>query len=85
MNILILGSGGREHALAWRLAQSDQVNRIFVCPGNPGTAQSPKTSNIDLSLHYPYTDLVNFAVQNKVYLVSLHLHLPILIFLRSIS
>jgi len=39
MNILVIGSGGREHALAWKLAQSPQVNRIYVAPGNAGTAQ----------------------------------------------
>lgn len=38
MNILLLGSGGREHALAWKIAQSPQLNRLFVAPGNPGTA-----------------------------------------------
>lgn len=39
MNILILGSGGREHAFAWKLAQSEKVDKIFVCPGNAGTAE----------------------------------------------
>lgn len=38
MNILLLGSGGREHALAWKIAQSAQVSRLFIAPGNPGTA-----------------------------------------------
>jgi len=38
MNILLLGSGGREHALAWKIAQSPQLNRLFIAPGNPGTA-----------------------------------------------
>ena len=37
MNILIIGSGGREHALAWKLAQSPRVERVFVAPGNGGT------------------------------------------------
>src|SRR5579871_2214119 len=39
MKVLILGSGGREHALAWRLAQSSEVDRLFAAPGNPGIAQ----------------------------------------------
>ena len=39
MNVLVIGSGGREHALAWRLAQSPSVNRVFAAPGNPGIAQ----------------------------------------------
>lgn len=51
MNVLVLGSGGREHALAWRLAQSAQVNQVFVAPGNAGTAQEPKLKNIPLSKH----------------------------------
>ncbi len=38
MNILILGSGGREHALAWKLAQSPKTDQIFIAPGNAGTA-----------------------------------------------
>ena len=37
MNILIIGSGGREHALAWRCAQDNSVKNVFVCPGNAGT------------------------------------------------
>ena len=39
MNILVIGNGGREHALAWKLAQSTRVNQVFVAPGNPGSAQ----------------------------------------------
>lgn len=39
MNILLLGAGGREHALAWKIAQSEKLNQLFIAPGNPGTAQ----------------------------------------------
>ncbi len=39
MNILLLGSGGREHAFAWKIAQSPRCNQLFVAPGNPGTAE----------------------------------------------
>jgi len=39
MNILLLGSGGREHAIAWKLAQSPLLSRLFIAPGNAGTAQ----------------------------------------------
>jgi phosphoribosylamine--glycine ligase len=38
MNVLLLGSGGREHALAWKLAQSKLISKLFIAPGNPGTA-----------------------------------------------
>jgi phosphoribosylamine--glycine ligase len=47
MNILILGSGGREHALAWKLAQSKKAGRIFIAPGNAGTGTAGTNLNID--------------------------------------
>lgn len=49
MNILIIGSGGREHALAWKVAQSPLVTNVFVAPGNAGTAQEAKTANVPIS------------------------------------
>jgi phosphoribosylamine--glycine ligase len=42
MKILVIGGGGREHALAWKAAQSSQVTKVFVAPGNAGTATEPK-------------------------------------------
>ncbi|PVV16980.1 MAG: hypothetical protein B6D79_17440, partial [gamma proteobacterium symbiont of Ctena orbiculata] len=45
MNILVIGSGGREHALAWKAAQSDQADKVFVAPGNAGTALENKLEN----------------------------------------
>src|ERR1700676_5541561 len=48
MKVLIVGGGGREHALAWKCAQSPRVSRVFVAPGNAGTALEPKVSNIDI-------------------------------------
>jgi phosphoribosylamine--glycine ligase len=50
MKVLVIGSGGREHALVWKLAQSDLCEKIFVAPGNAGTADEPKTENVDLSV-----------------------------------
>ncbi|KAG6381010.1 phosphoribosylglycinamide synthetase [Boletus reticuloceps] len=68
--ILVLGGGGREHALTWKLAQSPLVNRIYVCPGNGGTASTPKTENLNLPLVAPYYhQLVQFATQNEINLV----------------
>ena len=46
MKILIVGGGGREHALAWKIAQSKKVTKVFVAPGNAGTATEPKTENV---------------------------------------
>ena len=48
MNILVVGSGGREHALAWKLAEPDSVQRVYVAPGNAGTALEPKLENVPL-------------------------------------
>ena len=49
MNILIIGSGGREHALAWKCAQSPRVDEVLVAPGNAGTAREDKVRNVDVS------------------------------------
>ncbi len=50
MNILVLGSGGREHALAWKIAQDDKVAKVFVAPGNAGTATENKCENVALNI-----------------------------------
>src|SRR5687768_12465662 len=63
MKILVVGAGGREHALAWKLAQSPRVNRVFVAPGNAGTAI--EAENIDISAN-DTSALVKFAQQNEV-------------------
>ena len=61
MKILVIGSGGREHALAWKLAQSDRVSKVFVAPGNGGTAMENKLENISIS---GIDLLADFAKQN---------------------
>jgi len=48
MNTLIIGGGGREHALAWKAAQSPLTAHVFVAPGNAGTAMEPKLTNVDI-------------------------------------
>ncbi|MBQ0935690.1 phosphoribosylamine--glycine ligase [Ideonella paludis] len=63
MNILVIGSGGREHALAWKLAASDKVQQVFVAPGNGGTALDKRLSN--LAITDPHL-LADFALENKV-------------------
>lgn len=63
MNILVIGAGGREHALAWKLAQSPKVQMVYVAPGNAGTATDIRLKNI------PITDLValrTWALENKI-------------------
>ena len=50
MKVLVIGSGGREHALAWRLGQSDQVDEVLVAPGNAGTAREANMRNIDVDV-----------------------------------
>ncbi len=65
MNILIIGSGGREHALAWKAAQSAQVDNVYVAPGNAGTAIEGKCSNIAIDAG-DFTALANFAEQRNV-------------------
>ncbi|MCW5221956.1 phosphoribosylamine--glycine ligase [Verminephrobacter aporrectodeae subsp. tuberculatae] len=49
MKVLVLGSGGREHAIAWKLSQSPRLTRVYVAPGNGGTALNPRLENLDLS------------------------------------
>ncbi|MBC8418088.1 MAG: phosphoribosylamine--glycine ligase [Desulfobacterales bacterium] len=65
MKILMIGGGGREHALAWKAAQSSQVERVFVAPGNAGTAGEPKVENIDIGADQ-IEALVNFARKERV-------------------
>ncbi len=65
MNILIIGNGGREHALAWKAAQSAQVNTVYVAPGNAGTALDDKIENIAIGVG-DFEALAAFAEQNNV-------------------
>jgi phosphoribosylamine--glycine ligase len=67
MKILIIGSGGREHALAWKAAQSPKVTKIFVAPGNAGTAREPKTENVAIKTE-DIASLVDFARKNHIVL-----------------
>ena len=63
MKILVVGSGGREHTLAWKIAQSDRVSTVFVAPGNAGTALEPKCINIP---HTTIPELIEFARQEQI-------------------
>src|SRR5690606_26153038 len=65
MKILIIGGGGREHALAWKCAQSPRVKRVFVTPGNAGTAREPKVKNVAIDAE-DIPALVAFARRQQI-------------------
>ncbi len=65
MKILVIGSGGREHAIVWKLAQSDLCEKVFVAPGNAGTAGEPKTENIGLDVE-DLESLLAFAKNKEI-------------------
>jgi len=66
--VLIIGSGGREHAFAWKMSQSDKVEKIFVAPGNAGTESEIKTSNVEIS-HNDIDSLIKFSKDENINLV----------------
>ncbi len=68
MNILIIGSGGREHALAWRCAQDYFVKNVFVCPGNAGTYLENKVSNVEMDSS-DFNAIEKFCVKENIELV----------------
>ena len=63
MNILLLGSGGREHAIAWKIAQSPKVDKLFIAPGNAGTALVG--TNVDIKAD-DFAAIKDFALANQV-------------------
>ncbi|MDG1731994.1 MAG: phosphoribosylamine--glycine ligase [Thalassotalea sp.] len=65
MKVLVIGSGGREHALAWKAAQSNQVEKVFVAPGNAGTATENKVENVNISVGN-IDALIEFAKKENI-------------------
>lgn len=65
MKVLVIGAGGREHALAWKALQSPQVDRVFVAPGNAGTATESGLENVDLDV-MNFDGLQQFAQDNQI-------------------
>ncbi|MBI2289994.1 MAG: phosphoribosylamine--glycine ligase, partial [Betaproteobacteria bacterium] len=63
MKLLVIGSGGREHALAWKLAQSPRVFKVFVAPGNAGTALEEGLDNVPITDH---AQLIEFARSEQI-------------------
>jgi phosphoribosylamine---glycine ligase len=74
MKILVVGSGGREHALAWKLAQSERIQMVYVAPGNGGTALDPRLKNVEI------TDpawLAQFAIKEHIGLTVVGPEVPL--------
>lgn len=65
MQVLVIGGGGREHALAWQISRSENVSMVFVAPGNAGTAGEDKIENIAISAD-DYDGLLTFALENSI-------------------
>ena len=66
MKVLLLGSGGREHALAWKIAQSDKCEKLYIAPGNAGTAEVGE--NVDIKAD-DFEALKQFSVENVIDMV----------------
>ena len=76
MKVLVIGSGGREHALAWKAAQSGSVEKVFVAPGNAGTASEAKLENIDISVE-DIDGLIQFVQKNSISLTIVGPEVPL--------
>ncbi len=78
MKILIVGSGGREHALAWKAKQSSKVEKVFVAPGNAGTALEPSVENIAIAVN-DIDALLAFAQQESIGLTIIGPEVPLVL------
>lgn len=78
MKVLIIGNGGREHALAWKAAQSPLVTKVFVAPGNAGTALEPNLENINIKAN-DISGLLNFAQQQQIDLTIVGPEVPLVL------
>jgi phosphoribosylamine--glycine ligase len=76
MKVLVIGSGGREHALAWKLSQSPRCSQVYVAPGNPGTAIEPDIENVDIAVE-DLAGLVDFARDNDIGLTVVGPEIPL--------
>lgn len=82
MNILIVGNGGREHALAWKLSQSENCKKIYCAPGNAGTEQEPKVQNVPIPADN-VDALVSFAKEKNISLVVIGPEAPLVLALAD--
>ena len=78
MKVLVIGGGGREHALAWKAAQSADVELVYVAPGNAGTAREPKLENITIDVE-AIDELVQFAKEHSVGLTIVGPEVPLVL------
>ncbi|MDP2490398.1 phosphoribosylamine--glycine ligase [Vibrio splendidus] len=78
MNVLIIGAGGREHALGWKAAQNPNVETVFIAPGNAGTALEPKLENVNIGVE-DIAGLVTFAQDKKIELTIVGPEAPLVI------
>ena len=76
MKVLVVGSGGREHALAWKAAQSKQVEKVYVAPGNAGIAKEDSLENVDIGVS-DIDGLLNFAQNNQIELTIIGPEVPL--------
>ena len=78
MNVLIIGGGGREHALGWKVAQSAKVEQVFVAPGNAGTALEAKLTNVNIAVEDIHA-LVTFAKDKHIELTIVGPEVPLVL------
>ncbi|MDM7484789.1 MAG: phosphoribosylamine--glycine ligase [Vibrio metschnikovii] len=78
MQVLVIGSGGREHALGWKVAQNPQVETVFIAPGNAGTALEPKLENVNIAVE-DIAGLVAFAQQKQIALTIVGPEIPLVL------
>lgn len=76
MRVLVVGGGGREHALAWKLIQSPTCEQVYVAPGNPGSAAEPNVDNVDIAVE-DIPGLVTFAKNNDIGLTIIGPEVPL--------
>lgn len=76
MKVLVIGGGGREHALAWKLIQSPRCSQVYVAPGNPGTLNEPNVDNVDIAVD-DIAGLVAFAKENAIELTVVGPEVPL--------
>ncbi len=74
MNVLIIGSGGREHAMAWKVAQSPRLTKLYIAPGNVGTADCGENVFLDVTSH---ADVVRFCKEKQIDLVLIGPEIPL--------